>query len=49
MQLKKDNLVTENLEHTKDISKMQAVKGIIGDGSNSVEFKRGFLWCKACM
>ncbi len=33
LQMKKNELVTENLEHTKDISKMQAVKEIIGDGS----------------
>lgn len=33
LQMKKSELVTENLEYTKDISKMQAVRGIIGDGS----------------
>ena len=33
LQVKKSELVTENLEYTKDISKMQAVRGIIGDGS----------------
>ena len=32
LQIKKDELVTENLEHTKDISQMKAVKEIIGDG-----------------
>jgi hypothetical protein len=33
LQLKKDEVVSEKLEHTKDISKMRAVKEIIGDGS----------------
>ena len=33
LQVKKSELVTENLEYTKDVSKMQAVRGIIGDGS----------------
>jgi len=36
LQLKKDEIVTENLEHTKDTSKMKAVKEIIGDGSRSL-------------
>ena len=34
--MKKDGIVTENLEHTKDISQMRAVKEIIGDGSKSL-------------
>ena len=33
LQIKKDELVAENLEHTKKISKMKAVKEVIGDGS----------------
>lgn len=33
LQIKKDEVVTENLEYAKDISKMKAVKEIIGDGS----------------
>ena len=36
LQMKKDDLVTENLENTKYISKLQAVKDIIGDGSKSL-------------
>ena len=31
--MKKDEIVTEKLEHAQDISKMKAVKEIIGDGS----------------
>jgi site-specific DNA recombinase len=33
LQMKKDSIVTEKLEHEQDISKIMAVKEIIGDGN----------------
>ena len=33
LQVKKNELVTENLDHTQNFTKMQAIKDIVGDGS----------------
>jgi len=36
LQFKKQEVVTENLEHAQDFSKLQAVKEIVGDGSKAL-------------